>query len=304
MRSYSLVISGFAFVIGCGGDSIAIKPKAVASVAVTPSDTTIWLGRTVQLSAAARDSSGAPIAATVSWIIVSGGISPSLSTEGLFRAGTDLVNTGTYTVAASAPNGVQGTARVRVINDVSSLDVQPRDTTLGMGESLQFRVTLKAPDGSNANAPVVWRVSPEVPHSVTQTGLFTATGGFTFPGPFSVQATARGITQSALVYVRPDPLAAIGIEGPVVNQIRSGEFAILVRAFDRYGNASYFPAIPVFAFGDPSIEQLTVTEPCCTKIDPLGGITQYTVSFRRLKPGATSFTVSQGSVSKSVIVNP
>ncbi len=145
-------------------------PPAVASVSVTPSSATLAVGRSVQLTATAKDANGTVVnALPVSWSGSNSAIA-SVSSSGMVQA----VRAGSTTITASV-QGVEGKANITVNEPpptVSSVSVTPSSATLTVGESVQLSATAKDGNGSTMTGLTVsWTTSAPAVASVSSSGV-------------------------------------------------------------------------------------------------------------------------------------
>jgi PKD repeat protein len=132
-----------------GSPSLILRGVRGASVSVTPSDDTLTAaGETVQLAAEARDANNSTISGvTFAWK------SSDLSVATVDATGlVTAVANGTTAIAATTPGGAADTALITVtlsqLPPVAVIDSPGHDTTLTLGESINFQGTASDVDGT------------------------------------------------------------------------------------------------------------------------------------------------------------
>lgn len=188
----------------CGGSSTDPDPDppAVASVEVTASDTGLFVGETVQLSATLRSSSGQILTGrTITW--------SSDATDVAMVNGSGLVTAvgeGPAEVTATS-EGQSGSASITVSpHPVATVELDPvGPVDLFTGEMTQFTATTKDGQGNVLTGrAITWSTDPPGVASVDQDGLVTADA----EGSTEVTATSEGISGSATVNVaEPGPVS-------------------------------------------------------------------------------------------------
>ena len=176
--------------------TVRITGPAAALNALEPRDN-------VQLTATAIDRNGATVAGrTATWSVVSGGVTVG-ATTGLMNA----VSVGSAVVRA-AMGGRNGDLAVTVRQtSVDTVRVAPLDTTINIGNSFPYRVTLKSgyndvltgrPVTYSSSSPGIATVSPAGVATAIATGTTTITvtstegrGGATVTGTATLRVAAR-----------------------------------------------------------------------------------------------------------------
>ena len=182
--------------------SITVAAVPIASVVVTPAVNDLFPGQTTQLTAEARDTSGAPL---TDRIIVWGTSRPQVATvtsEGLVTA----ISPGTATITATS-EGRSATAAVNVRpRPVSSVVLSPGQATVSAGQSLQLTVSLTDDQGQVLTGRMVsFATSSAQIATVSATGLITGVA----PGTATITALSEGNTGTAMVTVTPEPVASV-----------------------------------------------------------------------------------------------
>ena len=183
--------------------SVGSSVGSLASLSISPNPQTLAVNGVQQFVASGKDNSGASVAVSPVWSVVSGG--GTITATGMFTAGT-LPGTYTNTVMATS-GGLSATATVVVtVGPLASITVTPNPATLAIGATQQFVAVGKDAAGNVVQITPTW--SATTGGTISGAGLFTAGGT---PGTFtnSVQAVSGGITGSATVIVTVGPLATI-----------------------------------------------------------------------------------------------
>jgi hypothetical protein len=208
------------------------EPPRVASVAVTPSATTLRsLGETVELTAVARDGDGKAIPGkTFVW---------ATSDEGVARLGSTPIVTavanGRATITATT-DGLSGTATIQVEQTLAKLEVTPASSVLtSVGETLQLTATPKDardnPISTERNA--TWRSSATAVARVDDRGLVTAERD----GLATMTATLDGVAGSAAVQVSQRSVSLRFVLQPTTTQVGVSITEVRVGLEDARGQA-------------------------------------------------------------------
>jgi uncharacterized protein YjdB len=174
-------------------------PPRVTSISVAPSQSSVQVGRTQQLSATVRDQNGnAMTGQTVTWTSSNAGVA-RVDAAGLVTA----VAAGGATITASV-GAVSGTASVTVTAAppppprVTTVAVSPGQATLTMGAQQQLTATARDQNGNvMAGQPVTWTTSDSKVATVSGGGQVTAQS----PGSATITATIAGVSGTASITV-------------------------------------------------------------------------------------------------------
>ena len=193
------------FAVACGGDSTSPPPDraSVARVVVTPSSTSVEVGRTTQLAASPMDASGSPLAGrTIAWSTSSASVA-IVSPNGVVTA----VTPGTVTITASS-EGASGAADVTITQPaVARVAVTLERAISYVGETAAATaITTDSVGQQLTGRPIAWSSSNASVATVAVSGAITAIA----PGTTTVSASSEGKSGSALVTVLPASTLQVG----------------------------------------------------------------------------------------------
>lgn len=225
--------------VACGGDgptgpgSEGDPVDRVATVAITPgSDTLTALGDTRTLDAVALDSNGEPVSGvTFTW---SSGDESVATVDG--GGVVSAEGNGTAEISASVSgSGVSGSARMAVIQQVSTVSVSPGTATLTtVGATQQFTATaVDANDNPVEGVQFVWASENHAVATVDSDGLASATGS----GSATITATAQDIPGHAALTVNQE-IAALSFRTQPTSGVAGDAIdpAVQVAVLDGTGN--------------------------------------------------------------------
>jgi len=197
---YSAVI---AFLAACSDSSNSpdpvSPPRAVATVAVTPTAKALIIGQTTEVAATAKDASGTTIVGrTVQWATSNASIA-TVSSAGVVTA----VGEGTATVSATV-EGKTGQAEIAVSRaPVASVRLTPRTMVLEPGATRQLTAAALDADGNVVEGrAIAWTTDAPSVATVSAAGLVQAVA----PGYADITATVEGKWVTSTVTVTtPEP---------------------------------------------------------------------------------------------------
>ena len=186
------------------GSAVVTVTQSVESVVVSPSEETIALGNTLQLTAEAFDESGHAVAEVeFSWESSDAAVA-TVDASGLVTG----VAVGVATITASAGE-VAGSAVVTVMQPVASVEVSPSAETIGLGSTLQLTA-----EGFDENGEAVegaefsWESSDAAVATVDGSGLVTGVG----EGMARIAAAVGDIRATSQITVEnPDRAALVAL---------------------------------------------------------------------------------------------
>ena len=202
------VAEGVATITGsagsASGSAVVTVTQSVESVVVSPSEETIALGNTLQLTAEAFDETGHAVAEVeFSWESSDAAVA-TVDASGLVTG----VAVGVATITASAGE-VAGSAVVTVMQPVASVEVSPSAETIGLGSTLQLTA-----EGFDENGEAVegaefsWESSDAAVATVDGSGLVTGVG----EGMARIAAAVGDIRATSQITVEnPDRAALVAL---------------------------------------------------------------------------------------------
>ena len=185
--------------------TVVVEPKRAASVVVSPRDTTIRSGQKVTLVATPRAASGEPLPdRPVTWRSLSPDIA-SVNEQGEVTGRAP----GSAQISATS-DAATGTASVTVTRQpVHTVQVNPRNLQLDVGEERTLQVVLRGDDGTVLTGrEVEWASHDTRVATVASDGRVTAMAA----GVATIRATSEGRSGSAEVAVRSQPVSRIELE--------------------------------------------------------------------------------------------
>jgi uncharacterized protein YjdB len=193
--------------LGCSSSTTATIEDTVASVAVTPSSTTILVNATTQLHATTRLTSGAVVSNhAVTWGTSAASVA-TVNSSGVVLG----VSAGQATITASS-EGQSGTADLTVeAPPVATVSVTPSSPTIGVNGTVQLTAILKDANGGDLSGRVVtWETSASGTATVSESGLVTGIAA----GQATITARSEGRSGSTTVTVQPlppSPVASVAV---------------------------------------------------------------------------------------------
>lgn len=204
----------------------------LSSIAVSPSDSTVFTSATQQFAAVGSDQYGNPLSPqpTFTWSVSDGG---TIDGNGMFAAGT--IAGGPFTVTAES-GGVSGTANVSVayLNPTPIIVVTPTSANVIVGATQQFAAVANDQNGNPLSTQPTFTWSVSGGQSMSSSGLFTA--GATAGGPFTVTVQGAGASGTASVTVvdNPTPTIVVTPASATIGVGATQQFSAV--ANDSYGN--------------------------------------------------------------------
>jgi uncharacterized protein YjdB len=231
--------------------TLTVTAVTVASVRVTPANSTLQVGQTQQLAAAVSDGSGAPLPGKVPTWSSSAAAVATVSSAGLVTA----VGTGSATITATS-DGVTGTATVLVAPvAVASVTVTPPTVGLTVGGTVTLQVGLT--DASGNSLPLAGRVitytsnAPSVA-SVSAAGVVTALSA----GSASIVVTCEGKTATASITVTAPTVSSVDVT-PGSSTLSAGN-TVQLTAVAKDNNGTVIPGVAItWSTSDGSVASVT-----------------------------------------------
>ncbi len=208
---------------------VTVVPRAVASVAVSPSTARLQVGETAHLAVEMRDADGNVLTGrAVSWQSDHTSVA-TVDTHGLVRA----VGAGTAVITAESEDK-HGTATVTVTEvPVASVSISPGTATVEEGGEQQFTAVARSAAGDVLSGrSITWTSDHENVAVVSSTGL--AVGRAT--GVAHITAAVEGKSSTAVLTVTAPGVASVTVS-PSSAELRTGESVQLTATLrDRQGN--------------------------------------------------------------------
>lgn len=197
-----LCVAGASVLASCGKDSTGLKLGGVASVAVSPTADSVYIGSSINLTATPEDADGNTLSGReVFWHSEHPDIAV-VSNEG---AVTGIVP-GQVRIAASV-EGVAGYSDVTVLpKPPASITLSSKTLSLTVGQEARLQATVKDADGGVlTDAPVDWKSSNTAVATVDANGLVHGVSA----GTATITATSGSVSDQAAVTVSPVPANAV-----------------------------------------------------------------------------------------------
>ena len=224
------IVSITATASGVSGTAvITVRPVPVASVTISPATGSVFIGQSLQLTAATDDSTGTALPGRpVTWTS-SAPSTASVSSNGLVTG----LFPGTVTITATS-EGKSATAQVTVtLIPVNIVQIIPSSATISVGRTAGLVAQLLDASGAPlAGRTVTWSSDKPQIASIASDGIVTAVSA----GQATVTATAEGKSATAAITVTPVPVGSLSLS-PASASIPAGttqQFSALVK--DAQGN--------------------------------------------------------------------
>lgn len=188
-----------------GSAAVTVVNPPVASVTVEPSSASVTVGATTTLTATVRDANGAVVNdRPVAWRSSNDAVA-TVSPDGVVTG----VAPGTTTISATS-EGKSGSASVTVTRKpVGSVEVTPPSAEINAGTTLQLSATVRDTSGDVVtDREVTWTSSDESVATVSTSGVVSALD----VGTATITAVSEGKSGSAVVTVRPVPVASVSVD--------------------------------------------------------------------------------------------
>ncbi|HEV8400740.1 MAG TPA: Ig-like domain-containing protein [Gemmatimonadales bacterium] len=231
--------------------SILVSSVAVASVDITPATATVQLGEQLQLTATARDATGAPVPGrTAIWTSDAPGVarvdaSGHVTTLALGSAEIEAEVEGHF-----------GTATVSVVNlPVASVVVTPNPATVSVGLTVQLTASPRDAGGNPlAGRVVTWGSSAPAVATVSASGVVTGVAS----GTVTITATSEGQSGTSTVTVSAVPVASVQVT-PARSAVTVGATVQLSAALRDANGNPLSGRVVTWATTDPAIANVGST---------------------------------------------
>ena len=232
-----------------GTATVTVGQIPVATVSVTPSQSTLTVGQTVTLVATPLDAAGQPLTGrAVTWTSGSPGVA-SVSAAGVVTA----VSIGSAVITATI-DGVDGLATVAVNPaPAASVTVTPSSRTLTVGQTVTLSATARDAGGSViSGAPITWSSSDAAIATVSSSGVVSAVGA----GTATITATSGTASGTATITVN-NPVVHHIIITPANPRVDEGKtIQLTATAYD--SNNNVIPGI-TFTWTSSNTNRATVS---------------------------------------------
>ena len=209
--------------------TIVVRLRPVATVAITPTSSTLIVGNSQQLIATASDASGNVLnGRAVTWQ------SSNLSVATVTSAGVvSAVSPGTVTITATSEGkSANATVQVNAI-PVAQVQLSPLAGSILVAQSIQLSATPLSSSGVTLTGrPATWMsVSPSIA-SVNGNGRVTGIS----PGIATIRATIEGVVGTSTITVNVAPVASISISPAATTISPNGSVQLTALLKDEAGN--------------------------------------------------------------------
>lgn len=187
LRTWKALIVLGATLVGCSSNPIG--PRPVASISVTPSDTTLDVDSTLRLAVTTLDADGDPVDAGPRFSISDEAVLTYGESPSEFRA----VGVGSAVITAQVEGLLTARVNVRVRpTDVGSVILSPNSLTVAVYDVAQLTVVVRDTTGAVIPRPLLeFLVFGLAEGTVDQTGLVTGLPGRCGDG--TVVVRSRGV---------------------------------------------------------------------------------------------------------------
>src|SRR5690554_4685437 len=221
------------------GDSDTVVPPQIFSVTLSPSTASVAPGRTVTLTATARDKNGDTIEGEgFTWTTSDSSVATVADGVVTGVALGDAV----ITVVSTFNENITATSTVTVVNpSVERVEIDPSSADLLEGATLQFSATAyDSDDAELPDATFTWSVDPASAATIDENGLLTALAYDAENNTVTVTVNAEGAEASATVTILLTPVDSITItdaEGGTDFTVKEDEtLELSAAAFDADGD--------------------------------------------------------------------
>ncbi|MCZ6819968.1 MAG: Ig-like domain-containing protein [Calditrichaeota bacterium] len=271
-----------SFVGVVGQTTVTVTDASLVSIAISPQDATIEVGKTLQLIATGNfsDGSSSDLTAQANWTSSDSQVATIEASTGLATGNAP----GSTTITAEL-NGVTGRTGLNVsAATIASLVVTPADTTIAAGESVQYKATATFSDGSSSDVTTQanWTSSDS---QVATIGATTGLAVANAPGNTTVTAAIGEVQGQVSLTVAAATLVSVTVtpENPTIVAGTEQEF-----------NA-------VGAFSDETQRDVTDQVTWSSGNTTVAGITSGGVA-TGLQPGVTTIAAELNGISGQTLL--
>jgi hypothetical protein len=296
--------------------AITVAPGALSTLTLTPTNVTVPVNGSQQITSAVADVCGNPLNLVPTYATFITGA--SISSTGLFSAGStpQTLSPGLRATVTDGANTVSAFADVTVTaGAISAVEVLPRVANVNVGQATTFTARAFDALGNQVPGQATWSVTAGGGVIKPTTGVLTAS---TTAGTFAntVRATFGTVFGTSTVIVEPGPAIRLEVAPSTVTLAPGGTTTFSTRAYDANNNTVVLPVTWTANSSAGSITQGGVfvagnapgTYPAAVTASAAGGLTaQASVSVNAaalarlvLTPTVASTTVG-GSIQFSAV---
>lgn len=211
---------------GVSGSAEITVLQPVGRVELDPTDATIEVTDTLQLTASVFDTNDEPQDRTVNWSSTQPDIA-SVDAAGLVEG----LQEGQTTIVAEA-GGVRAQATVVVEAPVAEVEISPSPASVGAGRTLQLTAKLTDAAGNELSGrDLAWQTSDDTVATVDGDGLVSGLMG----GQVTITASSEGVDDTVQVTV-DDPVAIVDVSPDPLNLTVSDTGQLTATLEDAAGN--------------------------------------------------------------------
>lgn len=232
--------------------TVNVVPGAVTSVEVTPGTASVAAGSTQQLSATARDASGAAVTGrAVSWSTSN----PSIATVSSTGMVTAVAAGGPVTISATA-EGKSGSASITVTPaPIATLTLSPNPSEVKVGLTAQLLLVARDAAGNELGGrPATLTTSNAAVATVDANRTVTGVSA----GTVTITATSEGKTATTTVNVVPGPVTSVTL-APTTPSVRVGATIPMTATLRDASGAALTGRAVTWTSSDPSKATVTST---------------------------------------------
>jgi len=209
--------------------TITVLPRPVASISISPTQTSVIVGRTTRLTATALDATGAPLAGRTITFTSSDASVATIRSDGTVTG----IAPGSATIVATS-EGRSAQAAVTVgLPPVQTVTVAPSRDTLVVNGTRAFTAQLRDANGAViTDRPVTWTSSNTTVAIVSATGAVVALA----PGSAVITASSEGRTGTATLVVLERLPSAVTLTPASVSLTVGRTVTLSVQLTDAQGN--------------------------------------------------------------------
>lgn len=209
--------------------NLTVVPRPVASIALSPAQATVIVGRTTRITATALDATGAPLAGRTITFTSSDASVATIRSDGTVTG----IAPGSATIVATSEGRTAQAAVTVGLPPVQTVTVSPSRDTLVVNGTRPFTVQLRDANGALlADRPVTWTSSNTTVAIVSATGSVVALA----PGTATITASSEGRTGTATLEVLERLPSAVTLTPGSVSLTVGRSVTLSVQITDAQGN--------------------------------------------------------------------